>query len=147
MRPLSIKRFEQLYLAAVAVGWVSFMLSFSYISAQIARDPAVAQVGYGPGILIGTMVLTTGVSILLWYFTARRASNLSKWILVILALLGLMSLPGSIATASQIGGLRTALILGSLAAQLLGIAFLFRRDSRDWFANQGRSPVEPSVFE
>ena len=147
MRPTSIIRFEQLFLGSLALGGIVFILSYEDIVSQVNRDPAVAQIGYGSRLLIGAVILSTVLNLVLWFLTARRASNIAKWLLILLALFGLIGLPGVIAQASQTGNLHLFLSLASTAAQFAGIAFLFRRDARAWFANKGVVPVEPAVFD
>ncbi|MXO86911.1 hypothetical protein GRI38_12820 [Altererythrobacter aurantiacus] len=136
-RPDSIRMFEKLFLASIALGIVNMIISFGDTQATLADDPATAQLGSGFAIFIGLFVL--GVNLLFWFFIARKASNIAKWILVVFTVLGLVMLPGTLATLSGF-----ALILSLLvtALQLAAIVFLFKQDAKEWFAGKRRPKRE-----
>jgi len=129
MRPESIKKFDIFFLGGLLVGVIATFLNWDVMQAQ-AQMPGAPL---GAGTLIGISVATYALSLLLWYFVSRRASNIAKWILVVLTLLGLIGLP-----ALFVGtfGLVKALSLVSTLLGVVAVVFLFRPDARDWFAGE-----------
>ena len=77
MRPKSIELFEKVYLGAIALGLVNTFLSWSQVNAMLA-DPRMQSAGVGNGTLVFGVVVGVLIPILLWYFIARRASNVAK---------------------------------------------------------------------
>lgn len=134
-RPPSIATFERLYLAAIALSLLGWYADWSSLQAQLAADPRTVRVGW---MLPVMLVLSIAVPLLLWFFTARRASVVAKWIVTMLAAVAvirsLFDLPvvlrGAMEVASFAIGLATTIV--SIAAA----AMLFRADARGWF-NQG----------
>jgi peptidoglycan/LPS O-acetylase OafA/YrhL len=124
-----------LYLAAIALSLLGWYADWSSLQAQLAADPRTVRVGW---MLPVMLVLSIAVPLLLWFFTARRASVVAKWIVTMLAAVAvirsLFDLPvvlrGAMEVASFAIGLATTIV--SIAAA----AMLFRADARGWF-NQG----------
>ena len=137
-QPEPIRNFSRAFLASVAVGILNIVLNYGYFVQTMEADPAVAESGLGGTFLIGTYAIGVAISLLLWYFVARRGSVVAKWILVLFFVLGLLMLPGSIIGAPLL------LIIGTIVAtvlQALSIWFLFRPESKSWFANDGDAPT------
>ena len=89
MRPPSIVNFERLFLAALALGLIGLVLGFDAATAQLARESALRQLGIGASeLLIGVSAAWLAIYLLLWFLIARKASNVAKWILVILSAIG-----------------------------------------------------------
>lgn len=148
MRPTSIIRFDQAYLSAVAVGLLNTALSFEKTSAELASDASSAQLGLGTGFLFAMLGFSFGLTLLLWFLVSRRASNVAKWILVVLTAASVLMGLTSLANLTAFGGLELALMLLGIGLQLVAVYFLFRRDAREWFASNGRGGVvDPTVFD
>ncbi len=133
MRPESIIKFERLYLGALVVGVVNAVLSWSSTQAYMANDPALAASGLGSGFLISTIVIGFAIPLLLWYFIAKRGSNIAKWILVVLFGLGLISMVLSFSTMMAMNG--TIGVIGALlttALQAGAVYMLFQPDAAEW---------------
>ena len=133
MRPKSIILFERLFLVSVALTALDAFLSFDDTLAQMKRDPAMVSLGWGAGTLTITAVLYVLVLLALYYFIARRASNLAKWVLTVIVLLGLSALPRSFALQS--GAELVIVVAGSLLA-LAAVVFLFLPDARNWLGSK-----------
>jgi len=125
VRPESIKKFDILYLASLAVGVINTLLNMDSIQLQadgMSLSPLTLWVITG---------LTYAISLLLWYFISRRASTVAKWILVVLTLLGLIGLPaffaGPIDLNKMLGIVTTVL-------SVVAVFYLFKPDARAWFA-------------
>ena len=90
MRPISIVNFERCYLGAIVVGLVNSFISIPVMM----RTPKVAQAAatFGPGFLYGSILFGIVVTLLLWYFAARRASVVAKWIIVVFFAFGVLGI-------------------------------------------------------
>lgn len=145
MRPQSIIRFEQLYLGSLALGILNYFLSYDSMIEQLEADPAIAQMGFASlGFVLGTAVFSYAISLILWYFIARRANNVLRWVLLILTVFGLISLPTSLGTLPVVSMVLTLILT---AMQLVALFFLWRPDANEWFANKGSVEIDPSTFE
>lgn len=144
MRPASIIMFDRLYLASLVLGTISFFVGYDTTMAQLEADPGSADLGIaGAGFLWGTFAFGMAISLLLWFLISRKANNVARWILVVLAVIGLIGLPFSL------GELPPLQIVGSLvitAVNLLAVYFLFRPDAKAWFEH-GPKGMDPNIFE
>ena len=140
MRPLSIVNFERCYLGAIAVGLIN---SFVTIPAMM-RMPQMAQANamLGPNFIYISLILGLVISLLLWYFAARKASVVAKWIIVVFFAFGVLGMLRNLAT-----GFPTSLsgVLGIVAFVLQAVAvyLLFKPDAVGWFARRGTDLAEP----
>ncbi len=148
MRPQSIIRFEQAYIGSIvvfgintALGWGTQMAA---VEASFARMPEMI-----PAMRVLLIVLTLSalfVSLLLWYFTARKASEVTKWIIVAFLGLAAVGLPYSLAGFEKTGMLPAALNLVTFALNAVAVWMLFRPDASAWFrASDGSVPPPPPV--
>jgi phosphoglycerol transferase MdoB-like AlkP superfamily enzyme len=140
MRPVSIIWFERLFLLSIALALVSSVVQYDALLAQIQSDPAFARMGWGGGFLIGVLALSALIPLLLWYFIARRASNLAKWLLVALIVVGLFFVNFDFATMLAPGNLASILVT---LMQIAAVALLFRPDARAWLGSGGDRHVAP----
>jgi hypothetical protein len=148
MRPASIDLFDKLYLTSVAISIVQAAVSFKVSAANLQADPATARFGFGSGFLIVTMLISFSISFLLWFLIARRASNIAKWILIVLTAISVPMVIASFPTVAASGTMVVLLTVITTALSLASIVCLFRRDAREWFASRGRSvPADPAIFE
>ena len=122
MRPTSIVLFERLFLLSLAIALVNGFLQYDALVAQVGNDPALAQLGWGSGAILVVMAISLLIPLLLWYFIARRASNIAKWILVVMTLLGLLFVN---LDAGQLGSLAGIASLAVTILQLVAIVLLF----------------------
>ncbi len=142
-RPQSIIAFERFYLGAMALGLVNAVLSWNQTQDMMA-SPEVAAAGLGNGFLLTTMAFSFAIPLLLWYFIAWRASNVAKWILVVMFALGLVVMLLSLANPMMPDGLALVFTFVVTALQGYAIYMLFRPDAVAWLA--GSAPVDPDVF-
>ncbi len=145
MRPPSIVMFERLFLASLALSVISFLVGYEATMDELARQPGMAQVGFGSEILIGTMVVSTAIYLLLWFLIARKASNVAKWFLVAFTAIGAATLLYSLAAL----GLNTDLnaIMGYVyyVLAVAAVVFLFKPDAVAWL--KGEKPADPATFD
>lgn len=147
MRPQSIQLFEKVYLGAIAIGLVNTVLSWSQVDAMLA-DPRMQAAGLGTGTLVFGLIVGILVPLLLWYFIARRASNIAKWIYVVLTALSVFGFLSALANPMVPKGLVT--VLGALATglQVYGAWLLFRPDAAAWLDSKGaEGPGDPKTFD
>ncbi|MCL9982208.1 MAG: hypothetical protein NBV60_03520 [Erythrobacter sp.] len=144
MRPQSITMFDRLFLGSTALGLLNTAISFDSTMELIQSDPATAGTSMaGPGFVIASAAVGVAISLLLWFLVARKASNVAKWILTVLTVLGAAMLPFSLGTL----GLVTAIFSSILTVmQLAGIYFLFRPDAKAWF-DHGPDGMDTTVFD
>ena len=133
MRPLSITRFEQLYLGSTAIGMINLIGSWSRLTA--AGGPMV-MLGLAIGVGLGGLMVLA-----FWYLIARRASNIAKWVLVVLTVLGLISTVTRGGRFVELGMVYTVLLVLTNLTQIVAIAFLFRRDAAEWLRSRGQVGV------
>tara|TARA_B100000929_G_scaffold178545_1_gene141397 strand:+ start:611 stop:1033 length:423 start_codon:yes stop_codon:yes gene_type:complete len=136
MRPESIKKFDILYLASILVGMIGTIMNFSSIEVQAAGTMLT------PTTLVVITVITYALTLLLWYFISRRASNIAKWILVVLTLIGLIGLPSIFVGEFN---LNKFIGLASTILSVAGVYFLFKPDARAWFA--GETVDDPETLD
>lgn len=134
-RPNAIVLFERCYLGGLAVGLVNTALSWNATLARLSENPAAAQLGasFGQGMLVGGTLLGIAISLLLWYFTARQGSVVTKWIVTVFFALGLLALVMGAVRGTMPQGVSG--ILGVIAWVLNAIAVwqLFKPESKRWF--------------
>lgn len=130
-RPQSIIRFEWTYAAVILLGLVQTMLQWNSLTANPDVQPVVAA--YGPGLLYGLAALLLLAQVLLWHLTARRRSNVARWVLVVITLYVLFDTVQGVITA----GLRVdgPVILGiaQIVLQVAALVLLVQADARAWF--------------
>ena len=133
-RPQSIIWFERCYLAALLIGVLNVALQWDQMNAKIAAMPNSAAIG--SWFLPLTLVISWGISLLLWYFTARRASNVAKWILTVLFVIGLIAVLPTVANGTFPTGLGGVISVVGLVLQAIAVWELFQPDARTWFAKR-----------
>jgi len=142
MRPASIVMFERLFLASLVLSLVGVIIGFDGMVDQLASEPGTAELGLGGGFLAGAMAVGFAISLLLWFYIAHKASNVAKWILIVLAAFGLISLP-----AMLTGPWDATVLLGlaSYALEIAALIYLFRDDAKAWF--RGEWGTNPATFD
>jgi len=144
MRPNSIIAFERLYLGSLALSLINIFLSYEATIVQFQSDPAIALLGWGRGAVIAIFAISIFVSLLLWFFAARRRSSIAKWLLAAFTVIGLTSLPNAIASPVSLPQILTISIA---LLQLAATINLFRADAKPWFNQPRVDRDDPAVFE
>lgn len=123
-RPKDIEWFAYIQLAVIAVGFVNSLMNWSEIT---------ATPGMTSGMQIGMMAFSYLITFTLLYFIVMRASNVARWIFVVINGLGLlMMIPLFVTDVAPIPG-------GKLLPSIMTIAsvasfwFLFTPAARRWF--------------
>lgn len=140
-RPQSIIWFARLYLAAVILGLVGTLAYYPALRAwSVARDSS-------PGAILIVAVFDLLISLVLWFFVARRASSIGKWLLIGVVLIGLANLAFGIRGYLEFG--LAYLLIGVLVTmmKLVACGLLFRSDALGWFRNRGQKHPDPAEFD
>lgn len=146
MRPPSIVKFDQLYFVMIVLGLVGLVVNWETTMEQLEANPGLSQIGLsGAGVLIGMYAFSIAISLLLWYFVSRRASNVARWIVIVLTGYGLITLPFTLFLVPMpLASLIVALVSAALQAAM--VWFLFRPDAAAWFKHGPRG-MAADVFE
>ena len=144
MRPKSLLFFDLLFFAALAAGIVNSLLALADVKTQINTTRVISIFGGAENLIYGSVAFSVVISLLLWFFISRRASNIAKWIQVVFNAFGLLSLASIAIDPTALNTADVAIIIITNALQVAATTMLFRADSRAWFA--GRRPVDPDVF-
>ena len=143
-RPKSIVAFERAFWGSVAVGLLGGIFGWNDILETYQREPSMAAMGFGSGFLIVVWCISLSFQLLFWYLIARKGSNVTRWIYVVLMGFGIISAVAAIGNPSMPGGISQITSLASTALTVVAIFFLFRPDAKDWFANKRH--VDPTTF-
>lgn len=144
-RPISIINFERSFWASILFGIGGMVLHWTTVVDGLKEDPVlsgsvdVAVIAVGLALAFGF-----ALSLLLWYLISRRANNVAKWIYVVVMGFGIVSTLTSINDPLSPGGFALAISLVSTALTAVSVFFLFRPDSRTWFAKE---TVDPRAFD
>jgi hypothetical protein len=137
MRPQSIILFERIYLATVAIGVVTGIWSWLHWSELMPPGMPAAMAGIMPVIMGVSLAFGIGIDLLLWYFIARRGSNVAKWIFILffaLAILGVVR--GLFVTSVHISVFRHLISVIELSMQAVCVWLVFRPDTTRWFRGE-----------
>jgi hypothetical protein len=136
MRPSTIVNFEWLSLLAVLLGVATTVLTWDSLIASVRSK--VLGSGLEPAVAI-LAIIYIALLVMLILLTSRRASNVAKWLLVLIIALEL------VASAPRIPAMLGAGLLGwvetaQMLIQLAAVVMLFLPASRAWFKSGG-APV------
>ena len=145
-RPASIVLFEKLYIATIVIGLIGVALSWNTLNEAVTNQPGVSA-SVGSGILIGAMIFGFLIPILLLYFIARRASNIAKWVFVVLTAFSVYSFIATLSNPMMPKGLFLAVNVVSLILTLYCAWLLFKPDAKAWLDSKGaEGPADPDTF-
>jgi hypothetical protein len=130
-RPVSIRRFELCYLGSVLIGAANSAMTWKDVTSTV--EAAQTRAMLGDWFMPLAMVFGFTISLLLWYFTARAASLVAKWVLVVFFGLALAGFLLTLATGSRPDGIAGILSVATLVLNAVAVWMLFRPDARAWF--------------
>lgn len=146
MRPKSIIVFEWLYLGSAVLSLAMSPWTIPQAQELLRANPASAQFeDFAQTMTIVSLLVGVALSLVLWYFIARRASNVAKWIFVAITLLGTLSainLYVNPAAGMARPGLST---VPMYVLHLAAMYCLFRQDAVAWL--EGKTPVDVRDFD
>lgn len=130
-RPNSIVQFERFYLGALLLSVIATALSWNQITEKLAANPEAAALG--PGFVAASAAVGLLIGLVLWYFVARKASVVAKWIVVVFCALAVLGFVYVAATGQTPGGIGGILGIARLVLSVIAVVFLFRPDAKAWF--------------
>ena len=139
MRPNSIVRFEQAVYASLGLSLMSILTAGEV---DTSSAPTV-ELPLSHVIVFGLVAL--GLSVLLIWLIARRASRVAKWIFVALAAMSFTFQLASPEWIIETDGLNSAIILGQDLLTLFALGMLFRPESSVWFRGD-YAGVDTEIF-
>ena len=146
-RPASIVLFEKLYLLSIVVSAIGIALGWDRMTAAAAAQPGMPAATQ-QGLVIGAIAFTFAIAFLLLYFIARRASNIAKWIFVVLVAYGVFAFVTGLSTTGLVFDAAFLTNAASLALTLYCAWLLFRPDAKAWLESKGADgPADPTTFE
>lgn len=141
MQPESIRRFKWFFLVGAVVPLLAMLLDY-----RVLRQQALAA-GQSPAGPIAGLLFSVMVDLVLWLLIVRKASNVGKWIMVVMTALSIVTLPLTLGQLTAVSVTYATLSFVSLASWIVACVLLFRRDARQWLASGGKVlPVDPEVF-
>ncbi len=148
-RPPSIVRFEQLYLASIAI-WLLTTLGFWSVNRhmieanpQTAANPQMQS--FALTLMVVSAAVVLGASLLFWWLAARKGSPVGKWLVVVTEAIGILFALYALYLLVSGAAPNVLNAVGNLLSTALAVAaaaLLFRPDANVWFAD-GRGEAEP----
>jgi hypothetical protein len=141
MRPRSIVLFERLYGLNIALAVVSLVWIYHRLNLMSPDFPAGAPTGmrqYMALATAGVAAVSIAIRLLLWFFVARRGSNVARWAFVIFFVLTIGGLFRAFdlharGTMSMFG---TGLWMLDFLTKTICVWWLFRPDAVAWFRGE-----------
>ena len=143
LRPASIVTFERCYLGAWLIGLINTIVNWNATIAAVQASPASAQLGpsFGVTMLVGGLVIGAVVTFALWYFVARRGSEVAKWVVIVFFAIGLVFFLLGLLRSGLSLGLAGVVTIVQIVLQGIAVAMLFRPDTKPWFGETVDQPV------
>lgn len=140
--PGSIKKFEIFYLASLAVAALANVLSWD--TDAIMASPVGQR--FGLGIVAGTALVSLLIPLVLWYFAARRRSNIARWIITFFFAVQVSLLLWSLVRGFGLAGLLGGSGMVVFVLRAISIRFLFGAEANEWFGRKpaAATPVTPA---
>jgi hypothetical protein len=103
--------------------------------AQMAAQPNADKLGpnFGPIVMVSGLALSTAISLLLWFFVARKGSVVAKWIVTVFFVLGVLSLAMQVIGGTFPSGLAAVVAIIAWVLNLIAVYQLFKPDTEVWF--------------
>lgn len=146
MRPPSIRLFDKVYLTGLVLDLVPPLLNFAAVAAQAemqARQSGLKVAGIGQPLAAGSLALLVLTFGLLWYFIARRASTVAKWIFVAVTAYDLLNFSQALVQPGFARSYLVALNVASVLLHIYAASLLFKTDARAWFERGGADADNP----
>ena len=147
MRPQSIVTFERIYWLTLILAGIAVALNWNGMMRVAQSQPGVPP-SLMTGIVIGSLIFIGLLALLLWFFIARRASNVAKWIFVAATAYAIWTFVKGLLLPEMP---KDALFAINAINQLLSIYccwLLFRPDAAAWLDSKGSDgPGDPKTFD
>lgn len=141
-RPLTINVFAAAFLAAAVIALVDGLTDIPAVQALLAAN--MPDIAWSRDAVIVTLSARFSIALIPIAMVWLSAVNFARWMVTVMALGKLFSLPEGLALVADGGAIDTAW-LTSLVLGLLAVAMLFTPASNRWFAQ--KQEADPAVFE
>jgi hypothetical protein len=131
MRPKPIIWFERALLLAVAIDLINNAIAIPTLSRGLAARGYVMS----PIMMAASVVAAPALGLILWYFIARRASVIAKWVLTAFVALAIFVFVRQMIATPLASG--NPILMAAVIAELLklyAVICLFLPGARPWFA-------------
>jgi hypothetical protein len=127
MRPESVKRFELLFFLSLGLGMTISVLTWR-------QTTQMAGAGFALTVQAAVLLILLGLVLLV----SRKGSNIARWVLVTLFVIGVIIYIPSVAVMYAQSPLAAMLSLVQFALQVAAIYLVFRPDAKSWFRKDQR---------
>ena len=133
MKPAAIKRFDGLYLGAVALSLLATVMDFDDLRAAMEAELALrgAQSATDAAIIVG-LAVSAAFSLALWFLISVLRIGLLKWIAALFAAYGVVAF--ALAVGEITFDLAAILSLLVVLMNVAAVYFLFTPEAKAWFA-------------
>lgn len=131
-RPNSVLWFERIYGLSIFVSVVDLVFQWDSLFDDNEFDADVYRIFVATTVL--AMVIIFAIELLLWFYTAHRASKIAMWILISISVASLTSWA---VDYTGYEGIELVFYVASQILAFVALALLFRPDARAWFASKG----------
>ena len=133
-KPQSIRRFDMLYLGSIAISLVGVVLTFGDMMEMMQAEMSAQGVDFdGTAILIGGFAFGLAINLALWFLVSVLRVEIVKWVIAVFVAYGALSILLAAGTQPWLSIMFGAL---STAMMVAAVWFLFRPDSKAWFAEK-----------
>ncbi|WP_076071954.1 hypothetical protein [Sphingomonas montana] len=129
MRPKSIVQFEYVYIGSMLLGILAAYLTADKNAAMMRNSGLPVS---DATLIFGQWALSA-IFVAIALLASRKASNVARWIIVVLAAFAVVSFPFSIPLLPLMGPV-SILAVSQFVLAIVVIYLLFRRDAKAWFA-------------
>ncbi|WP_375390450.1 hypothetical protein [uncultured Sphingomonas sp.] len=135
-RPRVIRVFELLFLGSLALTLAGAVLVWPAMVEQAATKSGASGLSATAlnAIVAAGVAIAALVTLVLWFFIARRGSAVAKWLLVLFTVYNVYATATSMQGGATWGSLSGGLSLAALALQVAAVAMLFTPGAIAWFA-------------
>ena len=122
-KPVEIVWFERIMFATLALGVIQSWLTW----------PAAVKLA-SPAFVVSTQIVVVVIMAALILLISRRRSNVARWILIILTLIGLPAVAKEAINGQMLGS--PILVAIQTVSELAGLVLLFTPRGRIWFRSK-----------
>jgi hypothetical protein len=140
--PSSVRSFQLFFVSSWVLSVVNVLVHYERL-----RTFAINS-GHAPAGPVASSILAIIMGSVIWFAIVRKASNIFKWLFIVLTVWDLV---GTVQVSHEFergGKAYAAIWLLSVAIQTMSAVMLFRRDAVEWLKSGGKvRPVESSDFD
>lgn len=125
MRPTNVARGEYVFGASILLALIGSAIAWP-----------VARAALGAGVAAGSIVVVVVLSLALLLWATRGRSRVALWLLVVWTAFSGWSVARQLAVAAPVNTVAIVTLV-QIVLMVIGVALLFTRPARTWFAGYG----------